>query len=248
MRIGVLSDIHSNYEALVKCYQALKDKGCDSYVCLGDVVGYGARPGLCIDFIREHNISSIKGNHDFYTTQVERDWPVQPYARDALIWTQDNLDPEKIDWLRELPFEKSVEDISFVHASLECHDGDYWPYILNPKAAAFHFFFQKGDFAFFGHTHVPLLFVQIEGQQPTVEFLSSRSFILDGKRKIKLLLNPGSVGQPRDFDQRASTVVFDTESKKVEVLRVEYDIAKTQQEILDAGLPELLAHRLSSGN
>lgn len=248
MRFGLLSDIHSNYEALVKSYGVLVDAGCDKYICLGDVVGYGAKPKECIDFVREKAIDSVKGNHDFYTTQPRMDWPIQPYARDAIFWTQDILDQADIDWLKELPFEINFEDISFVHASLECHDGDYWPYILSSKAAVFHFFFQKGKFAFFGHTHIPLLFVQDEGNEPTIEFLTNRRLHVEGHERIKFLINPGSVGQPRDFDRRASVVVFDSETEAVEIIRVEYDIEKTQNEILDAGLPKMLAYRLSRGS
>jgi predicted phosphodiesterase len=248
MRIGVFSDVHSNFEALRCSFQALQTAGCDRFVCLGDVVGYGAQPRECIDFIREREIFCIRGNHDQYTTEPRTDWMIQPYARDAIFWTQDHLGPAEIRWLSELPFDLEFEGMNFVHASLECHDGEYWPYILSTKAAIFHFFFQQNRYAFFGHTHIPLLFVQPEGHEPMVEFLSSRSLEAVRDNPVKFLLNPGSVGQPRDFDHRSSVLVFDTEKDGITLLRVEYDVEKTQNLILAAGLPAMLAHRLSRGS
>lgn len=247
MRFAVISDIHSNFEALKAVYKVLKKKHVDYTVCLGDVVGYGAKPKECIDFVREHNIITVKGNHDHYVAEPRQDWPIQTYAKDAIFWTQDTLDQEEITWLKELPFDYEQAGISFIHASLECHNGDYWPYILGTKSATFHFFFQKGKYAFFGHTHIPLLFTQHEGAEPSIELLSSKMFDTVPERVSKFLINPGSVGQPRDFDCRASFAIFDDELEEIEHIRVEYDIQKTQKEIIEAGLPEMLAERLSRG-
>lgn len=246
MRLAILSDIHSNLEALREMYKVLEEQGCDKYICIGDIVGYGAKPSECIDFVREHNIESIRGNHDHYTTLDESEWDVQPYAGDVIRWTQDVISAEQMQWLESLPFYFDVEGLFFIHASLEAVDGSYWPYILDTKTALFHFFLQETQFAFFGHTHIPLYFVYDENHKISIEILKSRK-AAPGEN-CKYLINPGSVGQPRDFDSRSSAIMFDTKTMELELLRAQYDIPKVQKQILDAGLPELLAERLSRGN
>ncbi len=244
MLIGVLGDIHSNIEALKAVWQELSGKGCDKFISTGDIVGYGASPSECIDFIREKEIESVRGNHDQYTTEEESDWKIQPYAREAILWTQDKLDRKDIDWLKNLPISRSFSGIQWTHASLEFDDGKQWPYVLNTNSALFHFFVQTEPFCFYGHTHIPLLFTLAE-RQISFEMLTSRCF--PNLPDAKFLINPGSVGQPRDFDSRASAALFDLEDNSVTLLRVEYDIASAQKKILDAGLPKTLAERLESG-
>jgi diadenosine tetraphosphatase ApaH/serine/threonine PP2A family protein phosphatase len=245
MKIGVFGDIHNNIEALRAAYGALEKAGCDATVCLGDVVGYGASPEECIDFVRERNIPCVRGNHDHYTVQPLDHWAIQPYAKRAIEWMKERLSSDYMDWLDALPFTYEMEGIQFVHASLETSDGSCWPYILNQQTAIFHFFMQKTRFCFFGHTHIPLLFTSNKGQV-VFELLSDRRF--PGAGGAKYLMNPGSVGQPRDFDVRASAAVFDTKTRDVELIRVEYDVEGAQKKIIDAGLPESLAKRLSMGS
>jgi len=244
MKIGIFGDIHNNYEALTACYNALMQEGCERLVCTGDIVGYGGSPKECIDFIREKEIPAVKGNHDHYTTQSEKEWKIQPYAAAVVKWMQDTLDSDSINWLKGLPFTLEIEGIQIVHASLETPDGSCWPYILNPQTAIFHFFMQNTQFCFYGHTHIPLLFTNNRGQV-IYELLTSRRFPKIGAAKY--LINSGSVGQPRDFNCKASAVVFNMETHDIKLLRVDYDIKTAQKKILDAGLPENLAERLSSG-
>ncbi len=246
MRLGILSDIHSNFEALESAYKALSSSACDKIVCAGDVVGYGAMPKECIDFIRDKQIDTVRGNHDHYVASPNSDYVVQQYARDAINWTKANLDSERLAWLGALPFKMAVDGVTIVHASLEALDGEYWPYILDTKSAMFHFFLQEGRYAFFGHTHIPLLFTFDGGQRIEIEILRSRS--LKGGKDTKFLINPGSVGQPRDFDSRSSCCVFDTATGDLALIRTAYDVQKVQGQILAAGLPTLLAARLSRGN
>jgi predicted phosphodiesterase len=244
MRIGVFGDIHNNYEAMTACYQLFIEEGVDTVVCTGDVVGYGGSPVECLDFMIEHEIPCVKGNHDYYTTCLNDDWDIQPYAKAVVRWMQDTLDSKYIEWLEKLPYVLDVGGVSFVHASLEVQDGSSWPYILNAQTAMFHFFMQKTRVCFFGHTHIPLLF---SGEEGDVKFELLASGILPQEKNLKLLLNPGSVGQPRDFDSRSAVVIFDTEEESLELYRVEYDIDTAQTKILDAGLPMELAKRLSTG-
>jgi len=246
MRLGVFGDIHGNIEALEAVYKELKAEGCDKMVCTGDIVGYGASPAECIDFIREHEISSARGNHDHYTTMPNFNERIQPYAKKVIQWMQDTLDGSYIEWLKELPFMFQVEneDILIVHSSLEATDGTSWPYILDPQTAMFHFFLQNTQFCFYGHTHVPLFF-SIERGLVEFELLTNRKPPKNTKKKY--LFNPGSVGQPRDAVQCASSVIFDTETLKINLYRTEYDIESAQKKIFKTGLPKDLAYRLNTG-
>jgi len=243
MRLGVFGDIHSNYEALTAVHAVLAPR-VDQLVCTGDVVGYGGSPTECISFMIQHRIPCIRGNHDHYTAQAKCNWNIQPYAMEAIRWTRGVISPEHRAWLENLPFRLELANLVFVHASLQAMDGRSWPYILNPQIAMFHFYMQNSRFCFYGHTHLPLQFTYNHGQI-SFEFLSNRQF--PQSDDCKYLLNPGSVGQPRDFDHRAAALIFDDETFELELLRVEYDVAAAQQRIRLAGLPEMLAERLSKG-
>lgn len=248
MRFGVLGDIHGNYEALAACHAALQDEGCDLVVALGDIVGYGPHPRECVDFIRERAIPCVRGNHDHYTALGKRNWPVQDYARTAIWWSHDQLDTEHLNWLGNLPFVIESGDLLFVHASMDAVDGEFWPYVLDSKTAMFHFYHQHCQLAFFGHTHIPLVFSHHGGASVSIEILRDKWELPCDRSGSHFLINPGSVGQPRDYDWRACAAVVDTELNVVSLLRVEYDVRKTRNDIIAAGLPECLAERLSRGN
>ena len=244
MRLGIISDIHANFEALTAVYYDLLDQGFDRIVCLGDVVGYGASPKECIDFFIDKKIVCLRGNHDTYTIDIGGDWKIQPFAKDVIHWLQSTLTTRYIKWLKNLPFQHLEEDIQFVHSSLEALDGVYWPYILGTERAHLHFYLQVAMFCFYGHTHIPLLF-EYDSKTIRMNYLQSQTF--DLLSSSKYLVNCGSVGQPRDYDKRACYVIFDTKTGELVVRRVEYDFKKAQKRILDAGLPEVLAERLSHG-
>jgi predicted phosphodiesterase len=247
MLLGVFGDIHSNIEALTSTYDELIGRGCQRIVCLGDIVGYGASPGECIDFLREKNITCIKGNHDFFALdhKEEIDWEMKDYSRDAIIWTQKQLTNGQLDWIESLPFNIKIDDIQFVHSSMETHDGEYWPYILDAKTAQFHFYMQDCQVAFCGHIHIPLLFTCSASHGIKMEMLKSTNLDLESNNKY--LINPGAVGQPRDLDWRASAVTYDTLSGQLEPVRTEYQVDLSKDKIIAAGLSEDLAERLSSG-
>jgi len=244
MLLGIIGDIHSNIEALTSCHKAIKDAGCSKIVCTGDIVGYGASPKECIDFVRNRKIESIRGNHDHYTTQRDSGWDIHPSAKKVITWMQQTLPKEYISWLDALPYQMEVEGVQFIHSSLENVDGKNWPYILSKQSALFHFFLQHSKFCFYGHTHIPLIFTLKHGNV-SIEMLTSRN--IGNLKGEKYLLNPGSVGQPRDFDSRASTVIFDTKSHELHSIRAKYNIKHAQLKILAAGLPRQIAERLSSG-
>ncbi|MEI8248786.1 MAG: metallophosphoesterase family protein [Lentisphaerota bacterium] len=245
MRYGIISDIHSNIEALTAVYERLLEYNCDKIISLGDVVGYGASPSECIDFVRQHDILSLKGNHDAYTVDASegKDWDVQEYVRQSVLWTRTMLSQDQTGWLRELPYTVKLNNLQFVHASMETMDGEYWPYVLDQKTALFHFYLQETDIAFCGHIHIPLLFTYRKGGI-VMEMLKEKEL---REPDVKYLVNPGAVGQPRDSDWRGAAAVYDSDTRKVIPVRVEYDVAATQDKIRQAGLPAVLAERLSRG-
>jgi predicted phosphodiesterase len=247
MLLGIFGDIHSNIEALNSVYEKLIDLGCQGIVCLGDIVGYGASPGECIDFLEAKGIICVKGNHDFFALdhQEKNDWEMKDYSRDAIIWTQDQLTEEQFNWLESLPFSIQIDGIQFVHSSMETLEGEYWPYILDAKTAQFHFYLQDCQVAFCGHIHIPLLFTCSESNGIKMEMLKSTTIDLQSDNKY--LISPGSAGQPRDLDWRASAVTYDTLSGRIEPVRMEYDVALSKEKIIAAGLAENLAERLSNG-
>ncbi len=245
MRIGIISDIHGNYEALLASFDALEREGCEEYICLGDIVGYGPSPHECISFVRENNIRCILGNHDSYVIDGSDNWPIKGYARDAILWTRKNITEEDLEWLSSLPSKIERHGAAFLHASLDDELDKTWPYILDVNAAQRHFFFQKNMVCFFGHVHIPLLFLQEGNGEVDLELL--RSCNLDPEEGEKFLINVGSIGQPRDSDRRSSAVVYDLDNHDVKLLRTEYDFEKTQSLILEAGLPAILSERLSAG-
>ena len=170
---------------------------------------------------------------------------MKDYSRDAIIWTQSQLTKEQLEWLENLPFHTKIADIQFVHSSMETLEGEYWPYILDAKTAQFHFYLQECQVAFCGHIHVPLLFTCSESNGIKMEMLKSTTIDLQSNNKY--LISPGSAGQPRDLDWRASAVTYDTISGRIEPVRMEYDVMASKEKIITAGLSEDLAERLSKG-
>lgn len=247
MRVGFLSDIHGNIEALIPAYDALVNAKCDKIISVGDVVGYCARPNECIAFLRDREIPSVRGNHDHYVGHQSSTYNIQAYAIEAITWTRRILDPANMEWIRELPLMMEIDDeLSCVHASMEYLDGIHWPYVLDLRSASFHFLKQEKRYCVCGHSHIPLLFsFHDETHQTKIEMLKTGISVSD--QDFKYLFNPGAVGQPRDFDTRASVIVFDTESHMIELLRVSYDVEKAQKQIIDAKLPGILAERLARG-
>ena len=239
MRFAIISDIHSNLEALEAVLADAHDNKCTGFVCLGDVVGYNANPHECVARIREMACPTVKGNHDEQASLVESSRDFNEMAEAAIQWTRDNLTNEDKQWLRDLKLQRTVDDFTLVHATLDMPE--QWGYVFNNLDAAASFTHQQTAVCFFGHTHVPMAFVRDEGVQ--------RQQL--GKLRIdpgkKYFINVGSVGQPRDGEWHAAYCIYDIESNTVEQRRLKYDVAAAQKKIIDAGLPRLLAERLGIG-
>jgi predicted phosphodiesterase len=241
MKILVMSDIHGNINALEA---VLHDAGKVERVwCLGDLVGYGPDPNECIKKIRSlRNCICLMGNHD---SAVLGNMDMEAFNRDARLsveWNQRIIKPENMNFLKHLP-EKHVEDrVTLVHGSPR---NPVWEYILDWQVAMNNFDYFETDLCFVGHTHIPVIFQMIE------EELGSQLQILSPVGPVELIgkaiVNPGSVGQPRDRDPRAAYALFDTESKIWEPRRIAYNVVEIQERITKYGLPERNAVRLADG-
>lgn len=241
MNVLVMSDIHGNLTALDA---VLKDAGkVDKIWCLGDLLGYGPDPNDCIKRIRSlKNCVCLLGNHD---AAVIGSMDLEAFNRDARLtveWNQQVMKQENMDFIKKLP-EKFVDgEVTLVHGSPR---NPVWEYILDWQIAMYNFEFFETDFCFVGHTHIPVVFEMTEDESNYhLEILNPTGPVEIRKRAI---VNPGSVGQPRDRDSRAAYAIFNTESHLWTPKRVQYDIASVQQRIVRAGLPERNSIRLVDG-
>jgi predicted phosphodiesterase len=239
MRFAIFSDTHSNLEALEAVLADARKRKCTHFVCLGDIVGYNANPHECVERIRELDCPTVKGNHDEQASLSLSTSDFNELAERAIQWTRDNLTEEDKQWLRELPLQKKVRDFTIVHATLDTPA--QWGYVFNNLDAAASFTYQHTTVCFFGHTHVPMVFIRDEGVR------RDRIDHIRIEPTKKYMINMGSVGQPRDGNWRAAYCIYDIENNLVEQLRVKYDLAGAQQKIIKAGLPRLLAERLALG-
>ena len=239
MRLALLSDIHANLEALDAVLADARERRCTQFVCLGDVVGYNANPRECVARIRELDCPVVKGNHDEEATLSTSSEHFNELAERAIEWTRNTLTEQDKEWLRGLPLQKRAHDFTIVHATLDTPG--QWGYVFSNLDAAASFTYQRTALCFFGHTHVPMVFVRDQGvRQQRIEHVR----IEPGK---KYFINVGSVGQPRDGNWRAAYSIYDDTNNLVELVRVKYDVATAQKKILKASLPQLLAERIAIG-
>jgi predicted phosphodiesterase len=239
MRLAILSDIHSNLEALEAVLADARERECTQFVCLGDVVGYNANPHECVERVRVMDCPIVKGNHDEQASLIESSRDFNELAEHAIEWTRNNLTEEDKEWLRGLRLQRQVRDFTIVHATLDTPA--QWGYVFNNLDAAASFTYQHTAVCFFGHTHVPMAFIRDEG----IKRVRIEQLQIDMTKKY--FINTGSVGQPRDADWRAAYCIYHLDKNVVEQRRVKYDLATAQKKIVKAGLPRLLAERLAIG-
>ena len=242
MRIGIFSDVHANLEALEVVINALRAKRCDYFVCLGDVVGYGAPPNECCDLIREVANATILGNHDAAVCgRMDYSYYRAP-ARQALDWHSRILSKENLAWLRGLPYTHSIEDVGFSHGS-PAHTEDF-EYIFATDQVR-ELSVRLKDFKavqFIGHSHLCKCFSY--DATSAHEVLHTR-FRCDPERHY--VITAGSVGQPRDYDSRACFGTYDTETRQFEYGRMAYDVESAARKIFEADLAVAFGKRLFLG-
>ena len=242
MRYLVLSDIHSNIEALEASVTKARSVGYDKVLCCGDLVGYGPSPKEVLDLLDELKPVSIRGNHDRVISGLDEPTHFNTAARRAAEWTQERLPDEYRMRLATLPVGplQITDRAQLVHGSAKDED----EYVVTQMDAVVNLSLPGPNITFFGHTHEPGVFTRTLRWTPTYEEDGSARLHVPGDR---VLVNPGSVGQPRDGDVRASFMIWDDEESMFEFLRAEYPVADTQARMRDAKLPEFLIARLALG-
>lgn len=246
MRVLIVSDIHANLAALDA---VLRDAGAaggiDAVWCLGDAVGYGPQPAECIALLREMSALWVAGNHERAATGAISTEDFNPDAALAANWTASRLDNGMCNMLDALPEVAKQGDFTLVHGTLR---EPIWEYLYSEEAAEAHLALQETPFGLVGHTHVPAVAYQDAGEAQDFHLYSLRAGeTIHLSKAGKAVLNPGSVGQPRDKDPRASYAIYNTDEATFTVNRVEYDIKATQKLMSEAALPRWLIERLSQG-
>jgi predicted phosphodiesterase len=239
MKYAIIADIHGNIDAFQVALEDIRAQQATHIVCLGDVVGYNARPRECLQIVRDMGIPCVKGNHDEYCSSEDHLEGFNPHAADAVHWTRNQLTDEDKKWLRELKYSRMAANFTMVHATLDAPER--WGYVFDKLAAAASFPYQTTQMCFFGHTHVPVAFMR----DTVVRGGTYSKFKIDPAKKY--FINVGAIGQPRDNNPKLAYVIYDMDAATIELRRLDYDIAAAQAKIREAGLPERLAERLAYG-
>jgi predicted phosphodiesterase len=245
MKYLILSDIHSNHEALTAVLSFVRRKPWDKAVFLGDLVGYGANPNQTVDKLRTLKpFVGIRGNHDKVCSGIENGELFNRIALEAAMWTRKKLTRANLQWLKTLPQGPVVVDRQFAISHGTPIDED--AYIFGEIEALNVFRHTDFPLCFFGHSHFPVIFA-LSPDAITTILTVAPSFRFRLREGVRYLINPGSIGQPRDGNPLASFALYDSETRTVNIHRIEYRVAETQQKILKAGLPRPLADRLAIG-
>ncbi len=250
MQYLILSDMHGNIEALEAVLQKVRRKKFDACLVLGDLVGYGAGPNQVVERIRQIktelkcSVHRIRGNHDKVVAGTEDGANFNHAALAAAQWTAEHLTPANLRYVRELP----PGPVDLPDGFTICHGSplDEDQYVFSVFEAWEIFTNYPAQLVFFGHTHVPSLFV-VRGKETRVALLQGTTGTIKIEPETRYLINPGSIGQPRDRDPRAAYMTYDSKAKQVRWHRVAYPVERAQQRIVKAGLPKVLADRLTLG-
>jgi hypothetical protein len=243
MKLGIISDIHANLEALEAILRALDQHKIDMLICLGDIVGYGPDPQACCDIIRKNAKVTLLGNHDAAVADRMDYSCYRLAARKALDGHKQSLSAENIDWLKGLPYINAIDQMGFCHASPVDYQSFKYVFGLDQMGPLIGDFIQQPFVTFIGHSHLCKCFFYHESGAD--EILNTRFHLVSG---YKYLLTVGSVGQPRDQDPRACCGVYDSKTGEFEYIRVPYDIQKTAKKIIETEyLADTFGHRLFLG-
>lgn len=241
MKSLVISDIHANLTAFET---VLEDAGdVDAVWVLGDLVGYGPDPNECIELVKSFpNLVCLLGNHDSATLGNINDIAFNPMARQAIRWTRKNITPDNLEYLRQLPESVRLGEITFAHGSPR---EPVWEYLLDTRNATENFNYFSTPYCFVGHTHLPTMYLlhNNDFHAKLIEPEKDRLIQL----QPRAIINPGSVGQPRDRDPRAAYAVFYQDDMTIEFRRVPYDIQAVQKRMRQADLPDRHIERLVDG-
>lgn len=244
MRAAAISDIHANLPALEATLAAIEEAGVEEIWCLGDVVGYGAEPDACADLVRERCDLCLVGNHDLAVLGAIDIGAFSEAAAAAVVWTRQNADERTLAMLRALQPQASRAGIGLFHASPR---DPVWEYVLSAEQADACLDAQEEQVGMIGHSHVQLFFHRPAGGSAETRGARTGDGALVEFAAGEWLINPGSVGQPRDGDPRAAWLEIDTDARTACFRRARYDVERAAAAIAAAGLPKRLAARLRAG-
>ena len=242
MRYGIISDVHSNFEALTACLDVLDRQRIDRLVCLGDTVGYGAEPNQCCDIVRERAAITVMGNHDAAVIGRLDRKTAHDAAQRAIDFSFDALSPRNRTWLATLPYTHVEDGVCFSHGSPLIPEQFDYVFSLDKAATLTGAFDELAPVTFVGHSHLTTAYLVTE--RMSLQLYAPRVKL---RRRVKYLFNVGSVGQPRDHDTRASCVIYDSQQGVVSYLRVAYDLELAAAKIVAAELPASFGQRLYQG-
>jgi diadenosine tetraphosphatase ApaH/serine/threonine PP2A family protein phosphatase len=243
MRIGIISDIHSNLEALTQSLAALERRRPDRVICLGDVVGYGASVNECCELVRKVSEVTLLGNHDAAVAGRMDYSFYYDAARHALDWTASRIAPDHLEWLRSLPHAHRIENVQFTHGNPISPEAYEYVFAIEQARELLPHLDELADVNFIGHSHLCKAFA-LNAAGDVAEVVATKFGL---RRGYKYVVSVGSVGQPRDCDNRACFVVYDTVERIVEYHRAAYDIETAAQKIFDADLALNFGKRLFLG-
>jgi predicted phosphodiesterase len=242
VRVAVISDVHSNLPALERVLEAIDEESAGELWCIGDLVGYNAQPEECTQIVLDRADICLAGNHDLVVNGAISSRVFTHDAAAAAAYARETMTEESLERLRALSPTGERHDVALYHASPR---DPVWEYVIDNQTAAACIMVQSRRLSIVGHSHVPLMYGLNPGDRRAFG-----GYAPEGTQQVdqaRLLLNPGSVGQPRDGDPRAAYMVLDLDAATATWRRVEYDVARAQKAVLDAGLPPSLAARLRDG-
>ncbi len=239
-RYAILSDVHSNLEALKAVLEDIEKRDIKNIIFLGDAVGYGPDPDAVVSILKDKCLCLLAGNHDWAVIDYTPSEYFNEAARAAIEWTKEQITKETFETLKGFQIVKVIEDDSLFCVHSTPKDPDAWNYLLTIEDAEINFHYFEEQFCFVGHSHRPFIVEKL----PTGELLTYKDRV-DIKSTSRYIVNAGSVGQPRDGDPRAAYALLSEDV--IEIVKVEYDIKLTQKKMLKEGLPEMLIERLERG-
>ena len=245
MKYAVFSDIHSNYEALQVCLAKMQELKVDGYAFCGDLVGYGPNPEECTqELMNLKNLIAVMGNHDICLFNKEFSRWFSDYANKAMAFTAKNLTAKSKKFISKFLTDYQGQHFCMVHGSFR---DPYRDYLLTPEQFIINLPKWQGQVCFVGHSHVPFIMSYREGSVPQIDVFYGRDVMIKLMPGVRYMINPGSIGQPRDTNNKASFGVFDTEKNIFRLIRLPYDIKAVQQKIEALKLPQILSDRLPKG-
>ena len=245
MKIGILSDVHSNLEALDVAFKHLEAQKVDEVVCLGDVVGYGPNPNECCDLMQKYSATTLLGNHDAAVIGAMSTEYYYDAARVAIQWTRRQLSTSNLEWLFQLPYthRKAKAGVSFFHSAPICPSGYFYVVFKDDAQAHVRMYDKLTNISFLGHSHLVRAFRLAKGKAKECQ-----ADEIKHEENAKYIASVGSTGQPRDRDPRGAVSIFDGDEGTISIHRFEYDREKTVKKIAEAGLEPRFGERLLTGS